>query len=913
MGGRSLTTEREASLVATFPAALPLTQGYYYSFSHAELLGEFRHENLSLATPLGSQGYLGLSTTALIATEFEFARDIDERPVTDISADDIALGLAYGRSVLNDRMSFGLRLDLLRSAITDVQAYGYAVSASALFFLAYDLRLALSLQNLSHGIRFRESGPLEPLPATLFLEVGKTLEESNWSYSAGFSHGNEGLLHFYGGVERRLGSYLLIRTGYGRNTADPELGPLAGFGAGFGLMYRQFSLDYGVRALGPLGRQHLFTLNYSHRSERRPEDERLVEKAEREFRAGDYAKAMHAARKALALNPSNWKAHALAQQSRSEIERLNQRSISIFFTGNTAGRLLPHSVSGHTQGGLARRASKLRELLSFYPNAVALDAGEMTGRHSSPQLAQVIYSAYAEMPYAALNTGFAEVAQGKTALQGAKLPFLNSQIFEVEKEWIPLHEKTFTFKSGLRLQAWGALNTEGLDPETVRNWNLTEANTAIQQRTQERTQGEPPPRVLMLNGTLQNARDIVAFNPNLVLIILSGPDIFTSPVEVGRTLIVPAEHSHIGHVSLLIDGEGRFASHLYRRIPLDESVESDPTVAALVHSAVLTFQDWEIPPDKNPYSSPFFTYLSLESGEEPGLHLYNLLRGSSRRLATPGLKPRLPRLNHGRGLIAFAGEAQNGTGELFLARFHADSLPRPLTRDGGTVEHIQWHEDRLYFLYRKNGEVDLFLTDPEGRELTNLTQGRFEKLSGFALDGNGRQLALQGEEEGRARIWVGDNRAVNFVPLAEEAAFGGPVEWAPDGRSLVYQAQALDDSRFEVQKVDLASGRKQAVTEKSRTHFFRFHPSGKTLLYTSGVNVRDVQEFTLKGELHRKVTHRKRMSWRSEDQVIPKIREGKAGFLVTLKEESGGRIIWVDAKTGEEITLMAGEGDYFLE
>src|SRR5690606_14795507 len=94
-GAAALTTDEEATMVQGNPALLAMVQDYYYSVSHAEILGEFRHENLAFTLPTPGWGGFGASANILAATAFEDARDIDENP-SNPSAYDIAVGLAYG-------------------------------------------------------------------------------------------------------------------------------------------------------------------------------------------------------------------------------------------------------------------------------------------------------------------------------------------------------------------------------------------------------------------------------------------------------------------------------------------------------------------------------------------------------------------------------------------------------------------------------------------------------------------------------------------------------------------------------------------------------------------------------------------------------------------------------------------------
>src|SRR4051812_44906796 len=132
MGATSLTTDEEATLIQGNPALLALVGDYYYSVSHAEILGEFRHENLAFTWPTPGYGSFGGSARILAATGFQDARDIEENPASP-SAYDLALGFSYGRTLWQDHVSAGGRLDVIRSNLDGTVASGYALSGGLIF------------------------------------------------------------------------------------------------------------------------------------------------------------------------------------------------------------------------------------------------------------------------------------------------------------------------------------------------------------------------------------------------------------------------------------------------------------------------------------------------------------------------------------------------------------------------------------------------------------------------------------------------------------------------------------------------------------------------------------------------------------------------------------------------------------
>ena len=476
-----LTTDEEASIIQSNPAGLGLIQDYYYSLSHAEVLGEFRHENLAFTYPTEIYGNFGGSANILAATAFEEARDIDENPVHP-TAYDMAIGMAYANSILEGRCTTGGRLDLIRSSLDGTVAYGYGLNAGIMFMLINDFRLALVIKNLSHGATYdTKTAPLEPLPLNVGMELGKPMLDSKWSGQLGVVQSNENLLHYYFGGEWKLRRYIILRMGYEGSTQDRQLGSWTGWGAGLGIKYERLTFDYGYKALGPLGAYHAFTLNYSRKSKFRTRDEILLEAAQERYRRGEYKRALKFAQAAVDANPYNFQAQALSQKLQLELDRINQSAIAIFYTANTDGNLAPEWKNGHAIGGMARRKTKLLELKGAQGKCLILDAGNLTAPKRLAGGEKFVYGAYAQMPYDAINLGSAEFIMGSDHWD-PRLPFLSSQ--NPIKDIFPaiLTEKKLKLKNGLEITVLGAmenfeLNNPGAWKKSLGSGNLGDTPT----------------------------------------------------------------------------------------------------------------------------------------------------------------------------------------------------------------------------------------------------------------------------------------------------------------------------------------------------------------------------------------------------------------------------------------------------
>lgn len=827
LGGHTATTDLDATAIRSNPALLASFREFQYSLSHTEILSEFRHEYAALAWPVKGGGRaFGLSANALIATPFENARDIEENP-TSPAAQDLDLSAAYGYAVIPQLLDLGVRADFIRSAIDEAAAYGYALSGGALLHLAGGLRFGLLLENLSHGIRYNTPGsPLEPLPLKLSAEIGRTALRSPFSFAFGFTKGNDGSALYHGGLEARFYRLFFLRGGYEGSLRDRKLGGYGGATLGAGLRYGSFNLDYGVKSLGLLGEYHGISLSYSPREALRADPDLWFKKAKTSFRKGRFEKALKQVNRALADNPSHYQAHALKARILTELDRLSEKSFSLFYTANTQGRLAPLDTAGRSLGGLARRQSLLSEMKAAYPSALVLDAGGFLpeakeNRGPLSAASSYLLSAYADLPYHGIHRDresrihfcgegrrAAERAAGDGNASGpgsfdpSRLPWMGPC---PEKASEPFRFKTREGFEILVLTA-GRPSGSGSDGGSG-SGALSDSDfkaVAVFLLKQVREAGPAALRILLFDGTLAEAQAMGPVTADFDAVLLgrerrslhqpeksaSGKTLFCSPGPFGM---------QVGHLSFTLGRRGERVSFRHRLLPLDRQVPPDRKMQEKLSPVVLDLDLFftSFPPDER---SPLFPYVA--GGRE--IRLRDLEKDEDRLLFRPGttgsgsaeeetlkegsLKEgspiRLPALSPGRNLLGFVGGSAAGDGN-YRDGYHAGAgealyllslpfgRPRLLGRPGASIPAWRFgpHSQRAYFLRREGDSCDLFVQGLQGRDAQNLSQGRFGRLLAFALSPREDRMAFIARTDAGIRLYL--SGADLTLPLHLDRQKGG--------------------------------------------------------------------------------------------------------------------------------------------
>ena len=238
------------------PAGVAQIEQTEATFMHSFWLESMSYEYLGLAYPLGGSA-IGVSVSYLGISDIE-GRDVNDVRTSNFSANDMAIGVTYGKS-LSDVFMLGGSIKSINEKIDTETASSVGIDVGALYKASEDINLGASVQNIGSGLKFiSEAGDL-PMNVrvggayksidkalTIALDVNKPVDNK--------AKANLGLEYWFK-------ESVAVRGGYkyqiGGNDA---IGGLTGLTAGAGLKVSQMQIDYAFMPFGDLGSAHRVSL-----------------------------------------------------------------------------------------------------------------------------------------------------------------------------------------------------------------------------------------------------------------------------------------------------------------------------------------------------------------------------------------------------------------------------------------------------------------------------------------------------------------------------------------------------------------------------------------------------------------------------------------------------------------------------
>lgn len=245
------------------PAGLAAMEKAQLGASYITYFTDVNYGFVGYADPDKSIGAVGIGLTYLVINKIE-RYSINEVKGDDFTAGDMALSFAWARRdaipAVLENTSVGAALRLISSEMDQTAGYTASVDIGAIHRPVSDVAVAIAVQNISPGLKFREVTDNLPLnikvagaydvteDARLGLEINQYIIDAK-SYAA------------VGGEYWLSGRRLALRLGYKYGYDTASLGSLVGITGGLGFRVWGAGLDYAFVPFGDLGDTHRVTFS----------------------------------------------------------------------------------------------------------------------------------------------------------------------------------------------------------------------------------------------------------------------------------------------------------------------------------------------------------------------------------------------------------------------------------------------------------------------------------------------------------------------------------------------------------------------------------------------------------------------------------------------------------------------------
>ncbi len=246
------------------PAGLAGIENQEFSATYNSSFENISQQYMSFVHPLEYGSTLGLNITKLQVDSFQ-GYDSIRGATSKIDASDLAIGVAYGRTIYKDEIerpvfSLGTNLKYINEKLADVSANTFGLDLGAMYYFrpskywmskipGQEFRLGATVKNIGPGLKFDKTSCSLPtgfsLGASWHSHPGGN-SELILSFDNTISNDESHTLAF--GAEFTMFQLLSFRAGY--KTAQ-DIG--SGLRAGFGFKLSFVDIDYSMASFGELG------------------------------------------------------------------------------------------------------------------------------------------------------------------------------------------------------------------------------------------------------------------------------------------------------------------------------------------------------------------------------------------------------------------------------------------------------------------------------------------------------------------------------------------------------------------------------------------------------------------------------------------------------------------------------------
>lgn len=258
MGSAASVLTEGAGAVNWNPAKLAELKQKSLSASYNMLFIDESQGYLGYAAPLKGGAVIGAGVNYLTVADIEKRLNDTDNPDSLFDSNNMAVAFSYARADVGPGLNLGASLKYVQQDLDIQTDKALAVDLGSTYKLNDVYTAAFTVQNLGGKI-----GP-DNLPLLFKGGLARTFFDGRLAAAADLDWlAYDERFYLDLGAEYALNPGLDFRAGYQLGRAQDELGGLTGLGAGLGLKFDGFALDYAYVPFGDLGDTHRMTLGFS--------------------------------------------------------------------------------------------------------------------------------------------------------------------------------------------------------------------------------------------------------------------------------------------------------------------------------------------------------------------------------------------------------------------------------------------------------------------------------------------------------------------------------------------------------------------------------------------------------------------------------------------------------------------------
>jgi Tol biopolymer transport system component len=238
----------------------------------------------------------------------------------------------------------------------------------------------------------------------------------------------------------------------------------------------------------------------------------------------------------------------------------------------------------------------------------------------------------------------------------------------------------------------------------------------------------------------------------------------------------------------------------------------------------------------------------------------------------------------------------------------------------GTVEEIVFSPDGRWLYCSaalgRDEDADIVRIRPEGHTLQRIVAWKGSSEDDIAFSADSQLMAFSSDREGERHVYLSNINGEEPLRITELPANHFAPAFSPDGASVAYLCDRTGfDERADLWIYDRKRGKQFQLTRNAHVAEFCWLNDSRTILYSSGVNMRDFNTINLDTGENRKFIVTDGIKTYSE--VAPRritYREEHKVIYTRVYDNGEKQIYWVNPDgTGDQRLVNSGGNDWLAE